>query len=227
MKKIILSLLVATIAIIADAQVHFAPEIGWNYSNFDIYSDGNQSATNYKEGIVAGGFIQSGFTNRLFLQSGLYFRQNGCVMANGESIKYNSIQFQANINGKYEQDYESAFMSYAGFSPYVAYNYSGTIKHDGSSSLLKFGSGKMDSSGNIDKIKAFDYGLGANFGIIHSSGFFVRIWLQCSLNNIDKWFATNYIRPYSGGASIGYIIGYSKGHKDEKIRAPYRNRYRN
>jgi Outer membrane protein beta-barrel domain len=229
-KKFLLICLLAIIAVSANAQIYFAPEIGINSSFMDIKSRGDILKTTYKEGIAVGGVAHLGLGDRFYIQSGAFYIRNGCKLPDYDAIiKINTIQvplyFNLKVNFRHYDD--EGVIGYLGVNGYLAYNFSGKTSENGKYTSLKIGSAKMDALGNGDDIKPMDYGVGINLGAIHTSGFFSRVWYQVSLTNLDPSAdAKNSIRSYATGISVGYMIGYA-GDRNSNRRFSKFYRYKN
>jgi hypothetical protein len=189
------------------AQVGFATEMGLNRCDMNFRVNGNLYNTDTKSGLALGGIVHCAMGNNFFVESGLFYLSNGCMVPGAGNIKINTIQMPLNIDYISSIAQDHGIHGFGGISPYIAYNMNGTGA-DGTA--LKIGSKKGDAYGKGgDDLKALYYGIGVNVGSILPMGLYVRVRYQISLTNLlpggdDK----NSIYSYSACVTMGYIFNY-------------------
>ena len=205
------------------AQIGIAPEIGFNDPNWS-FSASHENIF----GVNAGCIIHYDLNERLFLQTGLFYKTQGCSVSDYDwKIKIRSMQTPIFLNYKYCFNAERGFVIYFGGGAYIEKYIGGTLKQSGITTNLKIGNKAMDSFGHGDNIKEYDYGIILQMGGIHPSGLFDRVWYSISTANNDVFSESlKGSVYYSIGATAGYIFGYNRRHNGDDYNGHYNKHHR-
>jgi hypothetical protein len=203
MKKLILSALMASVVVMASAQVRVGAKAGVNFSKID-YQDktlGNvlkSSSTSY----FFGGVIEFPFLGKLSLQPGLILNGHAGNLGSGvDKVTYNLMYAEVplNILGRADLGIGSFYL---GGGPYAAYALSGKIKSSGISEKIKFGN-------TVDDImKPTDYGINLLTGLDLKGGLSLGLGYKLGLSDNAPKTLTEALnsKNSSFSVSLGYML---------------------
>ena len=219
MKGIILVLFSAlTAASSANGQIAIAPEAGLNLSDLAIKSNGSTWNATTKGGLRIGGVADISLTNNLYLQPGLFFMKNRCLVKQpdyfgtgtiDQAYSLNTLELPVNLEYKFGRPGGNRF--FVGAGPYVGYNMSGKVISSGVSRGMSIGTDKPTAQGPGDDVKRIDIGAGLNVGYQFKNGVFAKAQYQMGVSNLSPTAdANNSIRSSSFGITVGYFLGKNK-----------------
>ena len=210
MKK--LTLIALTFAAIGstNAQVHFGPEVGLNFSSVSTktptlpFGAVDRRTSDMKFGLRVGGVADIGLTNHLYLRPGLFFTQYGWKEDRAGSdaeVTYNYVQLPVNVLYKLGNDGGGRF--YFGLLPYVSFAVGGSRDINIQEYDVEIG----DNPGR-DDLKAVDLGIGLKAGYEFPFDMYLDAsFIQGAANVLpggnDDFKMTN--RQFTLG--IGYLFG--------------------
>jgi len=205
MKRLILlmGILTAGLAESSAQRVRVGPEIGVNWSKFNVdYDDVDDDDLRMRAGLKVGGVVDIGFNRMFSFQPGVFFNQKGSrdkysVGAPGgrryvdDKYRLNYLEIPMNFQLKFGHPRRGQF--FIGAGPYVAFAIGGEVDwketirtNDGT--VLNSDRGEYDlefgDDGFDGDFKGSDAGLNLNLGFMGPRGFFFRGNTGIGLANI-------------------------------------------
>lgn len=229
MRKLVLLLGIIMAGIFsAEAQhVRVGPEIGVNWSRFNVDDPViDEDDFSMRAGLKIGGVVDIGFTRIFSFQPGLYFNQKG----SRDRYSYNVVQGRTYVNNKIRVNYLEIPMNlqfkfgrprrgqfFIGGGPYMAFAIGGEVD---SKETLRYPNGNTaviyDDDYDLeigddeadDDIKRTDAGVNFNLGFMAPQGFFIRGNSGIGLANIVPGGDEDYRwRNLSFSLTLGFLLG--------------------
>lgn len=207
MKKVFLSLCAASmLATVANAQLTYAPEAGFNFGNLILTETNNGASatvvTSTRYGIRLGAIGEYSFNDNFYLQPGIFFAENGAHGSNNSTvIKLNGLQIPVNVVYKFGKPGGNRFFIGAGLA--LTYYISGSTSDGSNSADIKFGSG-------ADQTKPMDLGFGLHVGYQLEKGYYVRFGYIRGFSNLNNSDGAT-LNTYAETLTVGYFLGNKNG----------------
>lgn len=197
MRKIIFSLLLSVIVVVAPAQVKgfgFGPRVGVNFADYE------NSPGSTRTGLYAGAFLDYNFTHRWGIETGAYYSQHGSK---------NNVEGLSPLRTTHEIDYLTV--------PLVAkFNFLGGFRATlGLESMFLLSANSKEEGGNTTKM---DNIRSTNLGITIGAAYLLRCGLDISASYSKGFYNTHEgtdwqknSAPYNYRVAIGWrFIGSNK-----------------
>ncbi|MDR0872687.1 MAG: PorT family protein [Prevotellaceae bacterium] len=201
MKKVLLTVVavatMATTSAFAQEGLQFGVKVGANVSNFATDDDGDLKA---KLGFNVGATVDYGFTENLFLVSGLEITQKGArveekLLGETYKLRYRPLYLQIPIHFAYKYDLGSVKLT-GEVGPYLAFGIAGKVAPNEGDKEDFFGKDGITE-------KRFDAGLGLAIGA-EFGHFGAKIGYDYGLVNLYDGEGDGKIHNSNAYLSVGY-----------------------
>jgi hypothetical protein len=197
MKKILLVILGIALTYGLDAQLRYGIKFGGTLSELSLKSEGESDNSDPKIGIKAGAILEYSFLSSIALQPELLYINNGGKFE--DDLSFNLHQLQLPVNIKYKMGTEK-LKFYVTAGPYLGYIFAARLKM-GPVSVDAF-----DETVNTEmKLKHFDFGAGAGFGIEILNKYIVGTGYKYGIANLTG-VENVTVKAGTFNLSVGYLF---------------------